>query len=145
LKALTIRQPWAQLIIYGIKDVENRSWQTKYRGPLLIHAGLTVDREDERYYRELCQEEDLPWPTPVPTGCIVGIVQLVDCVTESDSEWFYGPFGWVLEKALQFETPIPFTGRLGLYEVPDELIAPFRQEIEDIWVHWDDPITADDE
>jgi hypothetical protein len=43
VKALTLRQPWAWAAIYGGKDVENRRWKTRHRGPLLIHAGIDVD------------------------------------------------------------------------------------------------------
>jgi len=43
MKAILIRQPWAWLIVHGYKDVENRTWSTKYRGPILIHAGKTLD------------------------------------------------------------------------------------------------------
>ena len=41
MKALTIQQPWASVITMGVKTIETRSWSTKYRGPLAIHAGLT--------------------------------------------------------------------------------------------------------
>ena len=43
MKAISIRQPWAWLIVHGYKDVENRTWATKHRGPILIHAGKTLD------------------------------------------------------------------------------------------------------
>ena len=45
MRALSIRQPWAWLIVNGHKDIENRSWRTKYRGPFLVHAGLKVEKE----------------------------------------------------------------------------------------------------
>mgnify|MGYP002359850962 FL=1 len=45
MKALSIRQPWAGLIIHGYKDIENRDWPTRYRGPLLVHAPLPLDAE----------------------------------------------------------------------------------------------------
>ena len=75
MKTLSVRQPWAWLIVYGGKDIENRSWRTPYRGPLLIHAGKRIDQD----------------------AC--------DCVTTSDSRWFEGPYGWVLANArpLPFE------------------------------------------
>ena len=67
MKALTIRQPWASLIVDGEKRVENRTWPTKYRGPLLIHAGksrLEVDRDQARR---------------LPFSAIIGQVEVVDC------------------------------------------------------------------
>ena len=45
MKILSIRQPWAHLITQGSKDIENRSWPTKYRGAFLVHASLTVDKK----------------------------------------------------------------------------------------------------
>lgn len=122
MKCLTVRQPWAWLIVEGSKDVENRSWSTNYRGPLLIHAGLTVDREDAEFFEHQSAELGLEWPDPLPTGCIIGIVDLVDVVTEHASEWFDGPYGWVLANPRCAVDPLPYKGRLGLYDVPDHLL-----------------------
>lgn len=48
-KALSLRQPWAWAVVHGYKDVENRSWSTKHRGPLLIHASKQLDPEGFRF------------------------------------------------------------------------------------------------
>lgn len=111
MKALSIRQPWADLIVLGHKDVENRTWLTRYRGPLLIHASMTFDHGCKGVVNRAWSQEGR-----YRYGGIVGIADLVDCVTESDSEWFTGPYGFVLENA----RPLPFKlvkGRLGLFEV----------------------------
>jgi hypothetical protein len=123
MKCLTVRQPWAWLIIEGSKDIENRSWATKYRGPLLIHAGQHIDKEDAEYYKQESAELGLSWPDPLPTGCIIGMVDLVDVVTEHESQWFDGPYGWVLANPRYYVEPLPYKGRLGLYDVPDELLG----------------------
>lgn len=52
IKALTIRQPWAHAIFHLGKDVENRSWRTRYRGPLLIHAGAHRERNPREMLAE---------------------------------------------------------------------------------------------
>lgn len=80
MKTLTIKQPWASLIALGEKKIETRSWRTKYRGPLLIHAGKTIDKE--AFCREtikstlakygILELEDLP------TGCIIAKANLSD-------------------------------------------------------------------
>lgn len=118
MKALSIRQPWAWLIIQGYKDVENRTRKTNYRGPLLIHAGKRYDIQAEQ---ELVSQGVFDGLTSVcQCGGIVGIANLVDCVTESDSPWFTGPHGLVLENA----RPVPFAalkGRLGLFQVQWDL------------------------
>jgi hypothetical protein len=114
-KALSIRQPYAWLIVAGHKDVENRTWQTSHRGPFLIHASKTVEHEAVNQYKQLCKEQGVPWPKTLPTGAIVGVADLVDCVASHDSDWFTGPVGWVLENPGVLSTPIPYRGRPGLW------------------------------
>jgi hypothetical protein len=127
VKALSLWQPWAWLIIHGGKDVENRRWPTRYRGPLLVHASKR--RPDPEYIGDV--DEWLGWLPDVSMrsalarlpeidefdyGGIVGQVELVDCVTKSDSPWFVGPYGFVLRNP----QPLPFRavrGRQGLFEV----------------------------
>ena len=120
MKALSIRQPWAWLIIHGYKDVENRSWSTDYRGPVLVHAGKTLDpRFDEIREDILAEGGDLPDRRSIERGGIVGRVKIVDCVDAPRDEedfWFWGPYGFVLEDA----RPLPFrpvAGRLKFFEV----------------------------
>jgi hypothetical protein len=71
MRAITIRQPWAELIIRGEKDVENRSWRTNHRGALLNHAGVGVDQEG--FGEHDVSEDD------VDHGAIIGVVELVEC------------------------------------------------------------------
>lgn len=116
MKALSIRQPWAWLIVHGAKDIENRKWWTNYRGPFLVHAGLQVDHFDPQDLREVCKDFGLDYPETLPTGGIVGSVDLVDCVTEDPSDWFEGPYGFILQNP----RPLPFRplkGKLGFFEV----------------------------
>ena len=121
--ALSIRQPWAYMILNCGKDIENRTWSTRVRGRVLIHAakGMTMDE-----YYESCLfafgidpsiQERIPFLGEFERGGIVGSVEIVDCVTRSDSPWFEGPFGFVLRDpiALPFR---PCRGALGFFEVP---------------------------
>lgn len=128
---LSVRQPWSWLLVNGHKDVENREWSTNYRGPLLIHAGARVD--EDWFYPKRHPESGMLYGTmadrytmrdimPVhqslyTTGAIVGVADLVDVVTESDSRWFCGTYGFVLENARAFETTIPWRGALKLFPV----------------------------
>ena len=73
MKVLTIKQPWATLIMQGYKRFEFRSWQTKYRGDLLIHAGKGIDKEAIKRLEKYLPKELL-------TGKILGKVTLVDCI-----------------------------------------------------------------
>ena len=72
MKVLTIKQPYATLILEGIKEYEFRTWKTKYRGEFLIHAGLSVDKIAMKKYEYLNLE--------YPKGCIIGKVTLDDCI-----------------------------------------------------------------
>ena len=113
MKALSIQQPWAWLIVNGYKPVENRSWPTTYRGPLLIHAGKKIDTDGLEWIRDEFPQIELPQRFEV--GGIVGRVQISDCVTRYDSPWFFGPFGFILADS----EPLPFhacRGRLGFFD-----------------------------
>lgn len=122
MKALSIQQPWAWLIVNGYKDIENRDWPTRYRGSLLIHAGKKIDAEALMWLRSKTATFPLPAGIVIPrsfdVGGIVGEATLVNCVTSSTSRWFKGNYGFVLSNA----TPRPFQplrGQLGLFEVPN--------------------------
>lgn len=113
-----MRQPWAWLIVNGYKDIENRSWKTRYRGPLLIQGSANLPPKSEMEESlEYARRRGVKLPNEFETGGIVGMVQLEDCVTRSRSKWFDGDVGWVLSKPskLQF---IPLKGRLGLFDPP---------------------------
>lgn len=128
MKALSIRQPWAWLIIHGGKDVENRTWHTKLRGRFLVHAskGMTKDEYAQAYQFFLESGAgqppfDFPAFEDLERGGIVGSVELVDSVDTSYSPWYMGEKGFVLRDPL----PLPFTplkGRLGFFDVPPELV-----------------------
>jgi ASCH domain-containing protein len=127
MKALTLWQPWAWLVVHGYKDVENRGWMTSYRGPLLIHAGRKVDPEYEAIAERALREFGIRIPSreELPQGVICGEVRVTDCVRAHPSPWFTGPCAFVLADALLLD-PIPLRGMPGLYEVPERLrpIAP---------------------
>ena len=110
MKALTVRQPWASLIVAGIKDVENRSWSTKYRGKLGIHAGMRIEIQALDDYGYLLGDR------PPPRGALIGSVTLVDCIRNSKSEWAErGAWHWVLTDAHAIVHPRKMNGRLGLW------------------------------
>jgi hypothetical protein len=110
VKAITIKQPWAWATMYAGKDIENRSWYTKYRGPLLIHAGASY-RADARLPRGVRP----PHRTDLHASAILGVVELADVVQASRSRWFLGEYGFVLRNPRLFSRPIPCGGKLGLW------------------------------
>jgi len=114
MKAIAVRQPYAWLIVNGYKDIENRTWSTKHRGPLLIHASLKIAPDWVEVWWA-CEDSGIPLPDYADVGGIVGVVEVVDVVTTHTSPWFSGPVGFVLANArpLSFRE---FKGRLGLFE-----------------------------
>lgn len=117
MKALSIRQPWAWLIVEGYKEVENRDWPTRFRGRFLIHAGKAFDQAGYVFVRQQFPTILLPAREEFDRGGIVGEATLLDCVTESPSPWFFGRFGFVLAeaKALPFR---PMPGKLSFFNFP---------------------------
>lgn len=124
--ALSIRQPWAWLILNAGKDIENRDWPTNFRGRVLIHASKTCTKREYEDAMEFMTDRqilqgigmNIPSIKGMDRGGIVGSVEIVDCVTRSDSPWFMGQYGFVLRnpKPMPF---IPWKGRLGFFNVPE--------------------------
>lgn len=122
MKGLSVRQPWALLLVQGVKDVENRSWGTEYRGPLLIHAPKAI--EVIAYSYLLGRGIELPPFGDLKSGVILGSVDLVDCTQRQSSKWHEDrQWGWYVQTPVEFEQAIPWRGHLGLFEVSDEVLA----------------------
>lgn len=141
LPALSVSQPWTWLLARGFKSIENRSWTTRYRGPLLLHASKMVDRAafdganlfTPTFYKMTDRLETV-YAMPkrkgdYPTGGIIGIATLVDVVKQSESPWFVGPYGLMLADArlLPF---VPYRGQLGLFGVPESIVTGQYQDAE---------------
>lgn len=115
MKAISIRQPWADAIIWHGKDIENRDWPTRYRGPVLIHAAKAWGRPERDDLDTVERMAGVKLETDRPLlGGVIGQAEIVDCVTYSDSKWFFGRYGFVLRnaKSLPFR---PCRGALGFF------------------------------
>ncbi len=154
MKALTLMQPYASLVIAGLKKIETRSWRTHYRGQMAIHAGGNLPAA----YRKLCYTHPFARalsslghdaPEDLPRGVVLGTVYLVDCrrmtrydrggclnidrqpETDSAERAFgvYAPdrWAWVLADATPFEVPAPAQGLQRLW-VWDETTRPFPHD-----------------
>lgn len=109
MKALTVHQPWAKLIVSGLKRIENRIWPTSHRGPLLIHAGKS---------RASLGLHETGADPSLTFGAIVGVVDVVNCVPVSEvagEEFAEGPWCWVLANAIRLDEPIACDGLQGLW------------------------------
>jgi len=135
-RALTVRQPWAFLILRPdvpesgrarlrelglVKDVENRTWGTRVRGRVWVHAGREWDGGETVARNRLARWMGVTVPSELPLGAIVGSVEIVDCVREMDSPWFGGPFGFVLADPRPLREPVPCAGKQGFWRPGDEL------------------------
>lgn len=122
MKALTIKEPWATLIIEGYKAYEFRSWKTNYRGKILIHAGMSLEKENAEKFKD--------YNLNYSKGAIIGEAEITDCifVTKEINEKLkelnplvYGKSGhveryaWKLENIKKYEEPIFVKGQLGLW------------------------------
>lgn len=128
MRAFSCRAPWWWYILHGGKDIENRNWATGVRGTVYLHASKTIPRgeyaEDvtvasciAMVKRGLMERPRL-LEMQAAGGCLVGQVDVVDCVTSSSSPWFAGIYGWVLRNPVAFDQPVPAKGALGWFEVP---------------------------
>lgn len=127
MKALSIRQPYAWLIAQGHKDIENRDWATNFRGRVLIHAGLTYPKRDYRDDADLYGERFGSYPPREEMlGGIVGVATITGCVTASDSEWFFGQYGFTLTDAKSIPL-VPCKGMLGFFDVPQDVADQLRK------------------
>lgn len=119
MKALSVRQPWAWLIVNGHKDIENRNWRSDYRGPLLIHASKGMTQAEYREGANFAHRRGVLVPLfhSLERGGIVGQVTMTGCVAASDSLWFMAEYGFTLAdaKPLKFRA---MNGQLGFFEVP---------------------------
>lgn len=133
MKALSIRQPWAWLIIRPdvhdpkkrallrsmgqIKDIENRAWPAPPQGRIAIHASRTFDRAGYEWVRACLPEIDMPTPEQFERGGIVGTVTHGGSVDAHDSPWFEGPHGHILTEARPCRF-VRLPGHLMFFQVP---------------------------
>jgi hypothetical protein len=134
MKALSLTQPWATLVVIGAKLVETRSWSTKYTGTVAIHAAKKFTRDDKDYcttrvFGDPLREAGYPSAEWLPTGAIIGTATIRGCRFTQDVEhqlseqeqafgnYDPGRFAWFLSDARRFP-PIPCKGALGLWDVP---------------------------
>jgi len=158
-RALSIRQPWAWAVAAGFKSIENRTWQTSFRGSIAIHASestqaFTEDAETELYdcggqplIDALDADENLFGARYF--GAIIGVAELVDVVPIDsipelsqdvidacgdgpvpDAIWAQGPYCWRLRNAVFFrDRPIKCTGRVNLFGLPPDVQRKVAAEL----------------
>ena len=132
MKAISLLQPWATLVVKGIKTIETRSWGTKYRGPILIHA--SQGKAGSIFASGAPFKNYIPDFKKLPFGAIIGQADIKDVIRvehlEMDDElinrltmeerafgdYSEGRYAWLLENAIPFNNPIPARGTLSIWE-----------------------------
>lgn len=142
MKALTIHQPWAWAIAAGHKDIENRSWATKHRGLLAIHAGSSRKSLSEatQFIRWLGIEP----PAELVFGAVIAVADLVDIVDRSQPPSLFGstardwlaanPWAedhqcWVLKNVRALSDPVLCAGKMGLFDLPADVAAAVNDQL----------------
>lgn len=146
---LSVRQPWASLLVAGMKTIENRGWRCAFRGLVVIHAGKAWGRDEQADYEELMQiaidrhdtrRQDVLYEAQHQRGGFIGTVNMQTCIGEEDwflsvgkhydgwKEWFVGPFGFTMTEAREFEHMVPYKGQQGLFLVPRVHVQYLPQE-----------------
>lgn len=130
MRAFSLWQPMGTALIDGGKPWENRPRRTHVRGLVIVHAAA---REEETgYYSAMHRWWPNWWHYPRPRGCLLGIVNLIDCkhIDEVRGEpWAYGPWCWRVELVMKFDTPIPFKGKQGFFNVPGSILPDSVEEV----------------
>ena len=144
MRALSLWQPWASLWCSSRKVHETRHWRCSHRGWLLVHAAKHFEKDfalDDPLRVILDDEFGSDWTLNLPTGALIGIVNMVDCVptrrpigdaaaNDDDREcgdFSAGRFAWKRGEFRLFDQPIPYRGAQGIFNVPDNLIPKDRR------------------
>lgn len=138
MRAISLTEPYASLIAVGAKRIETRSWMSRYRGPLAIHAAKSVDEASVEVFAGFASMEKyrIDWDN-LPSGAIVAVVELLDCerITRENAppipelvfgDYDPGRWAWKLGEPRRLVEPVPCRGALGLWTPPPEV----RREIE---------------
>ena len=138
MKAISLLQPWASLLVMGVKTMETRNWGTKYRGEILIHA--SQGKAGEIFSKENYFKKYIPDFKKLPFGAIIGVATIIDVVKieslhmadellnrltmeeKAFGDYSSGRFAWILEDHKQFKIPIPARGTLSIWEYPGEIM-----------------------
>ncbi|MDQ6756834.1 MAG: ASCH domain-containing protein [Bacteroidota bacterium] len=138
MKALSLLQPWASLVVMGVKNIETRSWQTQHRGNLLIHA--SQGKAGSIFATELPFTKYITDFKKLPFGAIIGVATLTDIVRTEElflndaemnkltmeekafGDYTSGRYAWMLKSPIAFNNPIPARGTLSLWEYELNLV-----------------------
>ncbi len=146
MNCLSLSQPWADVMVFGPKGIENRKWATTFRGMILLQAAKSVDRSDvagsaaAKFYGGIYQARPELAGRLGVAGAIIGRAKVTKIVSPEiarefypdQAEFIFGPYCWVLEDRQSLKSPFPIRGEMGLFKVsddiwPDDMFDPLRK------------------
>lgn len=132
LRALSIKQYWLHAILNFGKEIENRTWkppQWVVGQRIALHASKTVDPGSAAAIKRIAKLSSKKMlEIDAPFGAILATARVEDFVTQSNSRWFAGPYGWILKDVYVLKEPYPCKGALRLWDVPQEIAREIRLE-----------------
>lgn len=138
MKAISLLQPWATLVVLGVKTIETRSWGTRHRGEILIHA--SQGKAGSIFTNELPFKKYIPEFSKLPFGAIIGQATITDVVRINElgltdevmnrltmeekafGDYSEGRYAWLLQDCIKFDNPIPARGSLSIWDYPMETL-----------------------
>ncbi len=138
MKAISLLQPWASLVVMGVKTIETRSWGTKHRGPILIHASM--GKAGNIFAEEMYFKKYVPAFNKLPFGAIIGkatitnvmriehlnmpdeIINRLTMEEKAFGDYSEGRYAWILEDHIKFKNPVPARGTLSIWEYPGDIV-----------------------
>jgi len=152
MKVISLLQPWATLVVIGAKKIETRSWNTKYRGEILIHASKKMTREqkelaDSKPFLDAFEKNNIE---ELPLGKIIGKVKIIDTASTSffasalnisDEKTFgnfsAGRYGWLLRDPVSFQHHFPVNGNRSLWDFNEKICLQCGCSEKDACIHPD--------
>ncbi|XP_067003782.2 activating signal cointegrator 1 [Anabrus simplex] len=140
---LSMDQPWASLLVRGIKVHEGRTWYTAHRGRLWIASTAKTPvqeeiREIEHVYRVLKNDEGLKFPEHYPSGCLLGCVSMIDCLPQEEYRLKFpegesqSPFVFICEDARELPIRFPIKGKHKIYKLDQKIHQAAQKSLERI-------------
>lgn len=137
MKAISLLQPWASLVVMGVKTIETRSWGTKYRGAILIHASQgkagSIFAEERPFKKYIPEFKKLPFGAIIGQATITDVIrienldmpdEIINRLTMEEKafgDYSEGRYAWILNDHIEFKNPISARGTLSIWEYPGEI------------------------
>ena len=143
-QCLSMHQPWASLLVLGIKVHEGRTWYSQHRGRLWIHAGSKVPGQEEieqleEFYRQHLGLEDLHFPSHYPTSCLLGSVDMTDCLSQEEYREQHprgessSPYVFICSNPQELMIKFPMSGKHKMYKLDSKLHAAAKKTVKKIY------------